>query len=85
MVVLNPIVDFDILKGHHDAADFVFVRYFAFVEIRVEILYKLHENSGRDVARSKDRSCFVTFMVLDGSHVRQGRCGLRGRHCKTFV
>ena len=49
-IVLDPVVNFYVLKLHEDIMNFVFVGDFAFVKVRIEILNELREN-GRGVLR----------------------------------
>ena len=65
----DPVVYFDILEGHEDIPDFVFVWDFAFVEVRVEILNELSEDGRGDGTRCEDWSGFVSVMEFDGHHV----------------
>ena len=48
LVIFDPIVYFDILEGHEDIPDFVFISDFAFVEVRVEILDELSKDGRGD-------------------------------------
>ena len=50
LIVLDPVVNFYVLKLHEDIMNFVFVGDFAFVKVRIEILNELREN-GRGVLR----------------------------------
>lgn len=85
MVVFDPVIDFYILEGHKNVANFVFVGYFAFMKVRVEVLNELREDSGRDSAWSEDRSSFMSLMKFDRCHVLYGGGGRSGRHCEIVV
>ena len=85
VIVLNPIVNFDILEGHQYISNFIFICDFSFVEVRSEILYELRKDSRRDSPRRKDRHSFVRVMELNGSHVMNVGVEWCMGHCERVV
>ena len=85
VIVLNPVDDFDILEGHQDISDLIFICDFAFVEVQSEILYELRDDSGRDRSRCKDRCSFVCVVELNGSHVMNVGVEWCMGHCERVV
>ena len=69
LVVLDPVVNFYVLKRHEDVANFVFIGNLAFVKVGIEILNELRENGRGDGAGSEDRSSFMGIVELDSGHV----------------
>ena len=67
--VLDPVVNFYVLKQHEDVANFVFIGNLAFMKVRIEILNELRENGRVDGASSENRSSFMGVMELDCGHV----------------
>jgi hypothetical protein len=75
MIVFDPVVDFYILERHEDVLDFIFIRYFAFVEVGVEVLYELSEYGWRNRSCSENGWGFMSVMEFDHCHIMERRCG----------
>ena len=82
VVILNPIVNFDVLEGHQYISNFIFVCDFALVEVRSEILYELSEDCRRDSASSKNWCSFVGVVEFNSSHVVDVGVERCLRHCE---
>ena len=65
LIVFDPIVYFDILEGHEDIPNFVFIHDFALVEVGVEILNELSEDGRGDGTHCEDWSGFLSVMEFD--------------------